>query len=118
LRRLLLGSWKKVAVHGSLSFQMDLPVTSQKVSWDNFIAFFPSEVTNRRKVTGQLPKIPFIRSYPTVTPSIKRGAYGGGRFTIACVWPEVPVSALSRNRSIPNYPHIPNEHATRILSVL
>src|SRR5712691_3756354 len=31
LRRLLLGSWKKVAVHGSLSFQMDLPVTSRKV---------------------------------------------------------------------------------------
>ncbi len=32
LRRLLLGSWKKVAVHGSLSFQMDLPVTSRKAS--------------------------------------------------------------------------------------
>lgn len=33
LRRLLLGSRKKVAVHGSLSFQMDLPVTSRKVSY-------------------------------------------------------------------------------------
>lgn len=31
-RRLLLLSKKKVAVHGSLSFQMDLPVTSRKVS--------------------------------------------------------------------------------------
>jgi hypothetical protein len=29
---LLLGSWKKVAVHDSLSFQMDLPVTSRKAS--------------------------------------------------------------------------------------
>ena len=29
---LLLLSWKKVAIHGSLSFQMDLPVTSRKVS--------------------------------------------------------------------------------------
>lgn len=32
LRRLLLGSKKKVVAHGSLSFRMDLPVTFTKVS--------------------------------------------------------------------------------------
>jgi hypothetical protein len=32
LRRLLLDWWKKVAVHGGISFRMDLPVASRKAS--------------------------------------------------------------------------------------
>jgi hypothetical protein len=50
LRRLLLGPWKKVAVHCSLSFQMDLPVTSRKVSC-SMILSYPSR--RSREIVGE-----------------------------------------------------------------
>jgi hypothetical protein len=51
LRRLLLGSWKKVAVHGSLSFQMDLPVTSRKASC---LLSLPHSFLLRSKIADQV----------------------------------------------------------------
>src|SRR6267142_2727702 len=65
LRRLLLRWWKKVSVRGSLSFQMDLPVTSRKRAACWILAEISEVVGSRVSGAWRLGKLP-------------RGNVGGG----------------------------------------